>query len=115
MINKYIIAHDMGTSADKAVLFTINGQIVSTEEQQYPMYHPKPGYAEQDPYDWWNAVCNTTKKVLKKTKIDPENIIGMTFSSQTQNFIPVGLDGIPLRRSMSWLDGPVDPSTNNGI
>ena len=70
MSEKYIISHDMGTSSDKAILITIYGDIIDSAKQTYPIYHPKPGYAEQDPFDWWNAVCNTTKSVLKKrTKV----------------------------------------------
>jgi xylulokinase len=105
MTEKYIISHDMGTSSDKAILITIYGEIVDSAKQYYPMYHPHPGYAEQDPYDWWNAVCNTTHSVIEKTGINPEDVVGMTFSSQMQNFIPVTDEGTPLTRSMTWLDG----------
>ena len=105
MSEKYIISHDMGTSSDKAILITIYGDIIDSAKQTYPIYHPQPGYAEQDPYDWWNAVCHTTKSVLKKSKVKPENIVGMTFSSQMQNLIPISREGKPLMRSMTWLDG----------
>jgi len=105
MSEKYIISHDMGTSGDKAILITIYGDIIDFAKQNYPMYHPQPGFAEQDPLDWWNAVCDTTQAVLKKTGVNPKDVLGMTFSSQMQNLIPVGKDGAPLIRSMTWLDG----------
>jgi len=105
MSEKYIISHDMGTSSDKAILITIYGDIIDSAKQDYPMYHPEFGYAEQDPYDWWTAVCNTTQAVLKKTNINAKDVVGMTFSSQMQNLIPVTNDGKPLMRSMTWLDG----------
>jgi xylulokinase len=105
MAEKYIISHDMGTSSDKAILITIYGDIIDFSKQNYPIYYPQPGYAEQDPVDWWNAVCETTRSVLKKSKVRPENVVGMTFSSQMQNLIPVDQSGTPLMRSMTWLDG----------
>ena len=105
MTKKYIIAHDMGTSSDKAVLVTIYGDIIDTAKIEYPMYHPQSGYAEQDPQDWWDAVCETTRQVLKKSKVKADNVVGMTFSSQTQGLIPVDRQCQPLRRAMSWLDG----------
>ncbi len=105
MAEKYIVSHDMGTSGDKAILVTVYGDIIDFATQHYPIYHPQPGYAEQDPLDLWNAVCSTTKSVLKKTGIAPEDIVGMTFSSQMQNVIPISEDGKPLMRSMNWLDG----------
>jgi len=105
MPDKYILSHDMGTSADKAILISVYGDIIDEAKQEYPMYHPHPGYAEQEPVDWWQAVCQTTHRVLKKTRIKPRDIVGITFSSQTQGLVPVSEDGIPLRRAMSWLDG----------
>lgn len=105
MTEKYIVSHDMGTSGDKAILVTIYGDIVDSAKLSYPMYHPQPGFAEQDPFDWWNAVCATTKSVLSKSGVSPNDVVGMTFSSQMQNVIPVSGEGKPLMRSMSWLDG----------
>ena len=105
MPDKYILSHDMGTSADKAILISVYGDIIDETKQEYPMYHPYPGYAEQEPDDWWQAVCQTTHRVLKKTRIKPRDIVGITFSSQTQGVVPVSEEGIPLRRAMTWLDG----------
>jgi xylulokinase len=105
MADKYILAHDMGTSADKAALFTVFGEMVDTEKIHYPMSHPAPDQAEQNPGDWWNAVCENTRALLNKTKVNPKDIAGITFSSQTQNLVPVTRDGVPLRPAMSWIDG----------
>lgn len=105
MSEKYIISHDLGTSSNKAILITIYGEIIDSANQNYPIYHPQPGYAEQDPLDWWHAICQTTRTVLTKTRINPKDVVGMTFSSQMQNLIPVTRDGVPLMRSMTWLDG----------
>ena len=105
MPDKYILSHDMGTSADKAILISVYGDIIDEAKQEYPMYHPHPGYAEQEPDDWWQAVCQTTHRVLKKSRVRPRDIVGITFSSQTQGLVPVSKEGIALRRAMSWLDG----------
>lgn len=105
MNEKYIIAHDMGTSADKAVLVTTHGKIINAAKKHYPIYHPKPNYAEQNPFDWWDAVCETTRSVIDQTGVDPEDIVGMTFSTQTQNLVPLDGKGNPVRNSFSWLDG----------
>ncbi len=103
--NKYIISHDLGTSSNKAILISVHGDIVGMERQEYPIHHPQPGFAEQDPMDWWQAVCTTTRSVIKKTNIDPQNIAGITFSSQMQCLIAVNRDGDALYPAISWLDG----------
>ncbi|MDZ7333660.1 MAG: FGGY-family carbohydrate kinase [candidate division KSB1 bacterium] len=104
MPDKYIVSHDMGTSSDKAILISIYGDIVDLAKQDYPIYHPQHGYAEQDPMDWWRAVCYTTRTVIERSRVRPEDIVGITFSSQMQNLIPVDRSGVPLMRSMTWLD-----------
>lgn len=101
MTDKYIIAHDMGTSADKAVLITVHGEIIDSSKRDYPLYHPHPGFAEQEPTDWWNAVCDTTRSVLEKTGIKVEDIVGMTFSSQMQGLVPISKEGKPLMRAIT--------------
>ncbi len=103
--NKFILAHELGTSSNKAILTTVNGEIVGTVHQKYPLFHPMPGYAEEEPSDWWDAVCNTTRIILSETGIKPEAIAGVTFSSQMQSLIPLSADGVPLSRAMIWLDG----------
>jgi xylulokinase len=105
MQEKIVVAHDMGTSADKAVLVTVTGKILDSVKEHYPISHPHPGWAEQNPDDWWKAVCDTTRSVLKKTRIKPENVVAVTLSSQTQCLIPIDEKGAPLRPAMSWLDG----------
>ncbi len=105
MQDKFIISHDMGTGSDKAILVSVYGDILDSAKQSYPIHYPKPGYAEQDPYDYWQAVCNTTKTVLANTGIAPEKIVGITFSSQMQSLIAVDRRGEPLTPALSWLDG----------
>jgi xylulokinase len=105
MRKKAVIAHDMGTSADKAVLVTVTGEILDSVTKHYPMSHPQPTWAEQDPAHWWSAVCETTRGVLKKTRFNPADVVAITFSSQTQCLLAMDADGKPLRPAISWLDG----------
>lgn len=105
MDDKFILAHDMGTSADKAILVSVQGDIIETAKREYPIFHPNPNWAEQNPEDWWTAIGDTSKEVLKKAKVKPSSVVGLTFSSQTQSVIAVDKSGTPLRPSISWLDG----------
>lgn len=102
---KYIIAHDMGTSCNKAILITLHGEIIGMAKQEYEMSHPRPGFAEQDPLDWWQAVCQTTKQVLADTGTAPEDIAGITFSALMQCLVPVDRQGNAVHPAITWLDG----------
>ena len=53
MNTKYILAHDFGTSGDKASLFTTDGKFVGTRTTGYPSHTLPNGGVEQDPEDWW--------------------------------------------------------------
>jgi xylulokinase len=53
---KYIIAHDVGTSGNKAVLVDTEGRVQGKCFEPYQTYHPSPGWVEQEPGDWWRAV-----------------------------------------------------------
>jgi xylulokinase len=105
MRKKVVLAHDMGTSADKAVLVTVTGEILDSVTMHYPLSHPQPTWAEQNPEDWWKAVGTTTRAVLRKARLKAEDVVAVIFSSQTQVMIPLDGSGKPLRPALSWLDG----------
>ena len=104
-MGKYIIAHDMGTSSDKAVLISFAGEIVASMAEPYPTYYPAPSFVEQDPKDYWDAVCKTTREVVKKAGIQPDEVKGIVFSTQAMGIIPVDANGKVLHPNITWVDG----------
>ena len=69
MGQKYILTFDLGTSSSKAVLFTVHGKVVADSRVDYSVSYPQPGYAEQDPRQWWDAVCRTSREVVQKSGV----------------------------------------------
>ena len=65
----YLLGIDIGTSATKSVLFNKDGKTIASASYEYPLYQPHPGWAEQDPADWWDAVCFTCKKILNDSSV----------------------------------------------
>lgn len=104
-MEKYILAHDMGTSSDKAVLVDYSGKIIATCVEPYPTYYPYPAWVEQDPEDYWRAVAKTSASIVEKTGIDPTQIKGVVFSTQAQGVIPVDKTGKVLYNNITWVDG----------
>ncbi|MBY8986972.1 MAG: carbohydrate kinase, partial [Candidatus Lokiarchaeota archaeon] len=104
MANQYILTHDLGTSGDKAVLFDLEMNVIHHEKITYPIHYPEEGWVEQEPEDFWNAVKNSTKKIISKAKINKEDIIAISFSCQMNCTIPINQEGKPLMRCISWLD-----------
>ncbi|MBR6585041.1 MAG: hypothetical protein IKK69_05050, partial [Firmicutes bacterium] len=104
-MEKYILAHDMGTSSDKAVLVDYKGKIVATSVEAYPTFYPYPAWAEQNPEDYWKAVAANCRNIIAKTGIQPEQISGIVFSTQAQGIIPVDKEGNVLYNNITWVDG----------
>ena len=89
MKQKYILAHDVGTSGNKAVLVRFDNIIVGSATAEYCVHHPERGCAEQSPSDWWDAVVTTTRELLDSTRTKPSDIAGLVFSAQMAGTLPV--------------------------
>lgn len=70
----------------------------------YKTYYPFPGYAEQNPEEWWRAVCEGVRQMLNETGIDPRQIKGVGIDGQSGAAIPMDGNGNALRNAMIWLD-----------
>ena len=101
-MEQFLISHDLGTSGDKATLFTTDGKLVRSYTASYGVHFFNGNYAEQDPENWWDAVCEATKAVLEGE--DAGRVAAMSFSAQMQGCLPVDKHGRPLRNSMIWAD-----------
>ncbi len=101
-MEQLLIAHDLGTSGDKATLFTTKGRQIRSFTVPYDVHFFNGNYAEQDPENWWDAVCDATKAVLEGE--DPSRVAAMSFSAQMQGCLVVDKNGVPLRDAIIWAD-----------
>ena len=101
---KYILSHDLGTSGNKAALFNLNLELISQTKEPYSLYYPKPGWAEQNPEDYWHAVKKATNRIIQQSNIDPNEILAVIFDCQMNCTIPIDNEGNTLMKSISWLD-----------
>ncbi len=98
----YLIAHDIGTSGNKASLFTTDGQLLKSTVSAYPTDYFSSNCAEQDPLDWWRAVCESTKELL--LGIDNKDVLAVSFSGQMMGCVCVDKQGNALRKAIIWAD-----------
>ncbi len=100
----YVLGVDIGTSGTKTVLFDTLGTPIASHTVEYPMYQPQNGWAEQEPTDWWNAVCETTRQVMDKSGVSASDIAGIGLSGQMHGLVMLDKDNNVLRRSIIWCD-----------
>lgn len=101
----YLIGIDVGTSGTKTVLFDEGGNPQASATIEYPLYQPQNGWAEQDPHDWWNAVCETVSAVITKSGVRAGDIKGVGISGQMHGLVMLTKDGEVIRNSIIWCDG----------
>lgn len=101
-MTQYIVAHDVGTSGNKATLFTVDGQVIASCVVPYGVHFFGQNCAEQDAHDWWTAVCEATKQVL--AGVANTDVVAVSFSGQMQGCLLVDQAGTPLRPAIIWAD-----------
>jgi len=103
-----LLGIDVGTTAAKAALFTLDGRLQSLGQAVYPLSTPLPNAVEQSPDDWWHAVCHAVQQALNAVPAAAERVIGLAISSQAPTLLPVNRDGQPLRPALIWMDRRAD-------
>ncbi len=102
MLTETILTFDIGTSGCKVCLWDAGGSLLASADQGYPIHHPQPDWAEQDPEDWWHGSLTAARRCL--TDHDPGRIAVLGLSSQREGVVPMGRDGRPLARCIIWMD-----------
>ena len=93
-----LVGLDVGTTGVKAVAISPAGEVLARAEEEFPLATPKPGWAEQDPEDWWRA----SEDALARLGVAKPAGIGL--SGQMHGLVCLGQDGRPLRPAILWND-----------
>lgn len=104
MSKNFLLGIDIGTSACKIAVFDRNGQVMASATGDYPVYYPQEGWAQQNPEEWWDAVCGAIQKCLSTGNIDPEQIAGVGIDGQSWSAIAIDNQGRVLTDTPIWMD-----------
>ncbi|WP_455381403.1 xylulokinase [Salinispira pacifica] len=102
MSAKYLLAHDLGTSGNKATLFSSEGTLLRSVTSEYGTKYFNNNWAEQDPAAWWRAVCSSTRELMQGT--DPASIAVISLSGQMMGCVCVDRSGKELRNALIYAD-----------
>lgn len=100
---KYYIGIDLGTSAMKLLLMDAKGQIYKTVTKMYPLEFPQPGWSQQNPNDWKNALCEGLKELL--AEYDASQVLGIGCGGQMHGLVVLDEDDAVIRPAILWNDG----------
>lgn len=99
----YYIGVDLGTSAVKLLLMEGSGKICNIVSNEYPLSFPKPGWSEQKPEDWWEAVVDGIKKLVDG--YDASQVAGISFGGQMHGLVILDENDNVIRPAILWNDG----------
>ena len=81
-----------------------DGTLVVARSVPYETTFPRPGWAEQDPRDWWRSISRASKDCLREGSVRPEEIEGISFDATSSTVVPVDASGEPLEKAILWMD-----------
>ncbi len=100
----FVLGIDAGTEAIKAGLFDRVGTKIASASRTYRTYFPRPGWAEQDPSEWWEGLVGAVQDCIRNAQVAPEQIVGLSADATTCTLVPMRADGGHLRRAFLWMD-----------
>ena len=103
-MSTYLLGIDIGTSACKAALFHEDGSVAAQITGEYTVQYPHPGWAEQDPDQWWQTVVKAIRDVLAVSGTDPKQIAGIGVDGQSWSAIAMEGSGRVLCPNPIWTD-----------
>src|SRR5215470_3139023 len=100
---------DVGTGGTRAVLVDEQGQVVAEVASEHaPFRSPHPGWAEQDPADWWRAAQTAIRSLLTTSRVSPSDIGAIGLTGQMHGAVMLAAEGGVLRPSLIWCDQRTD-------
>jgi sugar (pentulose or hexulose) kinase len=98
------LTFDIGTTSLKTAITDDGGGLLSVHTAEYTPYAQKAGWAELSAEVYWRTAVEGVRAVLENSRIDPSCISAIGLSSQGQTFIPIDINGKPLRDAIVWVD-----------
>ncbi len=103
-MKQYVLAHDLGTTGNKATLYGPEGELLGSTFYSYDTEFAATNWAEQNPEHWWRAVCDSTQELMRRAKMRPNDIAVVTFSGQMMGCVALDKNARPIRNAIIWAD-----------
>lgn len=107
-MDKYLLGIDIGTSSCKVAIFNKQGEVIASCSGDYNVYYPQLGYVEQNPEEWWEAICRTVKDTIAEANIHTHDIAGVGIDGQSWSAIAIDKAGKVLTNTPIWMDTRAD-------
>lgn len=103
-MSRFIVTLDLGTSGPKVGLFSAKGEYIAHEIEFTNLNLLPGGGAEQDPDEWINTIKVALKRLMEKNKVDKEDILAVSCTTQWSGTVPVDEKGKHIHPAIIWMD-----------
>src|SRR3984885_3312163 len=100
-----VLGIDIGTTSTIGILIRLPDQVLALETRPVDLFSERPGWAEEDPEQWWRNVCDITRSLIAKSGIGADEIAGIGVAGMLPALILLDDHGRLLRRSIQQSDG----------
>ncbi|WP_045224045.1 FGGY-family carbohydrate kinase [Methyloterricola oryzae] len=100
----YVIGIDGGTESLRAGVFDLAGKPLAFAATPYPTDFPRPGWAEQKPTDWWDALGKSVRRAVAESGVAARDIAGLALDTTCCSVVALDQRGLPLRPALIWMD-----------
>ena len=104
MNREYFLGIDVSTTGSKALLIDETGVVVATASFPHTLQNPKPLWSEQDPREWWEAVCAAIRAVLQQAGVTGPRVAALGLTGQMHGLVLLDEQGLVLRPAILWND-----------
>jgi xylulokinase len=99
-----ILVFDLGLTNCKALVFSFNGEVLGHASAAYKTYFPRPGFVEQDPDEWWRAVCLAAQQLWKDQPDLADRIDAISVTGHMHALVALGRVGRTLKSALVLSD-----------
>ena len=103
-MRKKLLGIDLGTGGCKTTFIDLDGNICASSFKEYPSEHHRPGWSEQDPSLWINALLDTVKDCKSQMSDGFSGVICLAVTASTHNAVLLDKHGEVIRRCIMWND-----------
>jgi xylulokinase len=100
----HLLGIDLGTTSLKVSLFSESGNLIASQAREYPILIPQPGYAEQDPLAWWDALVSACQSLKGTHPHEFDGVAGIGICGQMHTQVYLDKDDHILRPAITWMD-----------
>lgn len=103
-MDKYVIGIDVGTGSVRVGVFDLKGRTKGMAVKGYSSMIPHNGWAEQNPWDWWKAVCSACQEAVRQSGVDVKDITGLSVDATCCTVVVTDAAYRPIRPAIMWMD-----------